>query len=162
MSREIIFRGKRVDTGEWVEGSYVHRTQFYGEDCPCDDHFILIGGEFHADYYNAQEIIPETLCEFAGLTDKNGKRIFEGDIIKSTSDLVNFRGEKSGKKVTKFYEVVVTDDNSSYTYGTREIGRTYISRTIYKENAKQFYEVVGNRFDNAELLTAERNNNENQ
>ena len=143
--REILFKAKRRDNHEWIVGYYCK----YG-----DNHCIIEPTKF--GLAKGVGIIPETLGQFTGLTDKNGKRIFEGDIIKSTSDLVNFRGEKSGKKTTKFYEVVVTDDNSSYTYGTREIGRTYISRTIYKENAKQFYEVVGNRFDNHELLTAER------
>lgn len=78
----IVLNGEKIK-GEWVEGNYVHRTQFYGEDCPCDNHFILSGGEFHADYYNAREVIPETVCEAVrGLTDKNGKQVFEGDKVK--------------------------------------------------------------------------------
>ena len=77
----IVLNGEKIK-GEWVQGNYVHRTQFYGEDFPCDDHFILIGGEFHADYYNACEVIPETVCEAVrGLTDRNGKQVFEGDIF---------------------------------------------------------------------------------
>lgn len=156
--REILFKAKRVDNGEWVEGFVVKRVHNEGEflDGKIKWEMIKVDYIFREIEDCCYKIIPETLCEFTGLHDKNGKRIFEGDIIKSTSDLVNFRGEKSGKKVTKIYEVVVTDDNSSYTYGTREVRGTYISRTIYKENAKQFYEVVGNRFDNPELLTAER------
>lgn len=74
--REILFRGKRKDNGEWVEGCLVHRSMFYGE--PCDNYFILCDGEFHCDYYNASEVIPESISEFTSLTDKNGNKIFEG------------------------------------------------------------------------------------
>jgi hypothetical protein len=84
-TESIVLNDEKIK-GEWVQGNYVHRTQFYGEDCPCDDHFILIGGEFHADYYNAREVIPETVCEAVrGLTDRNGKQVFEGDIFKNGS-----------------------------------------------------------------------------
>lgn len=159
--REILFRGKRVDNGEWVEGSYVHRTQFYGEDCPCDDHFILSGGEFHCDYYNDHEIIPETLCEFTGGYGRNTTKyaftkLWENDVVKIFSDA---DGYFNGKK--RYIYGVITYDDDSLDWKIN-LDHIRYGREEFLCNFTDNIEVVGNRFDNAELLTAERSDNENQ
>jgi uncharacterized phage protein (TIGR01671 family) len=71
--REILFKAQRVDTKEWVEGDFV-RNAFNGVN-----RSIPFGIQENGCF--PREVIPETVCQFTGLLDKNGKKIFEGDII---------------------------------------------------------------------------------
>lgn len=134
--REIIFKAKRIDNGEWVEGYYLKRYDLLGNE----EHLI-----FHADSYTVweyAEIDPETLCQFTGLRDKNGKRIWENDILMAHLD------ESYPEDTT--YETVEWGVAGWVTGEANSAGRQYLD-----EFDTEHYEVVGNIFDNKELLQEE-------
>ncbi len=125
--RQIIFRGKCVESGEWVEGDVIH-----GVNLKKDKMYILplvknLAYVKHCDPIDGVEILHETVSQFTGMVDKNKKQIFENDICKQEQWSCGF---------------VRFDYGWAIDYGT------------HSHDMPQYYcdylEIIGNKFDNAE------------
>lgn len=132
--REILFRGKRVDNGEWVFGNFIEDK--WGDDNGNTIYAILqdrVAPDI-AELWTPVRVIPETVGEYTGLTDKNGKKIFEGDIVKNSRDVGLL-----------YYK----EKNSAFTVKGWEYG-------YWLWHDKEDIEVIGNIHDNPELLEVEK------
>ncbi len=135
--KEILFKAKRKDNGEWIQGYYYQIWQ---------QGYILWG--MINNMPDMVEVNPNTLCQYTGLTDKNGKKIWENDIVKNKKRTEGF----------DWYKVVWRKDFADF--GVEPIKPKFEAKypmglsdelTIYGRD----YEVVGNVFDNPELLEVE-------
>lgn len=130
--REILFRGKRIDNGEWVYGTYLHQTLFYGD--PVDDHWIIEHGEFDIDFYDAYRVISETVGQYTNLTDKNGKKIFEWDIVKGT--FLGFPSPLQDYVLTIGWQEDVAGYGANYFENIEVIGNIHDNPELAKGGAK--------------------------
>ena len=130
MEDRYLFKAKMIDNGEWVTGQYVKGLDMYDKEV----HLIF---EPTTIFYSSgetdgwSEIDPSTICQCTGLKDKNGKLIWENDIVKTSGHIF-----------------VCYWDEYNFEWGlkskTETVGLGYIDKCII--------EVIGNIFDNPELL----------
>ena len=125
--RIVKFRGKRVDNGEWVYGSLIEDKYIVGIVIDWEEHY------FNTEYW--WRVIPETVGQFTGLLDKNGKEIYEGDIVREHAN-----------DYTPIYQ------NGIYmAYNVDKINDPYVS-TQFNVIWRNDCEVIGNIHDNPELM----------
>ena len=142
--REILFRGKRKDNSKWVEGWYVPPVDYSGSHWDAS-----ISYKVKAGHLEDVEAIPETVGQYTGLTDKNGKKIFEGDIVKADDFIFVVKFGKCGGVANAenygymgfYFEAFSESTKLSAKYGLRD-------DICYFTDI----EVIGNIHDNPELL----------
>lgn len=133
MKREILFKGKRVDNGEWVEGNLLEGI---------NSGTWLIQHWDEERGYCMDEVIPDTISQFTGLTDKNGVKIFEGDYIVCYGGL---RLEKYPDRGVVVYNV------TSFCMQAKTCNGDPWKFSINFSDGTEI-EVIGNIHDNHELL----------
>lgn len=146
--REILFKAKRIDNGEWAEGYY---TECNGKTFIGIDIFEV----FCTPVIRWFEVDPKTFCQFTGLCDKNGKKIWESDIIsyQRDNDDCPFPNKNTKKR---FGKVFYQGFRSTFAIGMGKNGSRSINDDLWKyvQNGNRV-EVIGNQFDNPELLQEE-------
>ena len=141
--REVLFRGKSIDTNTWVYGFYCR----YGH-AKQEKSYIIPD---YASTLCVVEIIPGTLGQYIGLTDKNGTKIFEGDIVHAV-----YQSNYIGCKNIDFGIGVVKYEGSYYggaAYGIDIIGESGLR--IFTASLEHGTEVIGNIYDDPKPLKGE-------
>lgn len=149
--REIFFRGKRIDNGEWVQGFLCFK---YFSDLPHKRLVIqyktIPEPERWIPEYKVAEVDPSTVGQFTGLHDKNGKKIFEGDVFREEDDLVCVVVFKGGCFCLEWYGCPGIYTESGYDECGGEWGIVDCETVdMYNFN---LIEVIGNIHDDPELL----------
>lgn len=138
--REILFKAKRKDNGEWVEGYYCKTT--IGNDVRPSDVIFVPFKVSRNEEWGWMKVDSDTLCQYTGLVDKNGQKIWENDIVNRT-DLHVVSEPSIG-----FIEYDL-ENTSFLIHWTNKVE---YSPTYHWKDKLQ---VIGNIFDNAELLEVE-------
>ncbi len=141
MNNRYICKAKRVDNGEWVEGFL----------------YITHSGEYEISSYDEELdteritciVIPETVCRCTTLTDKNGKWIFEGDVLRDKES--GFIGTVKFNDVIASFVVVINDTTPTFYHWSWLNKGDVTRKKILKDT-----EIIGNEYDNPELLEVER------
>ena len=154
--REILFKAKRADIGEWVEGYYIYHINRticpFGDSIKPEDEQHVIMQDGFSDWNMPRDtvhfdIIPETLCQYTGLQDKNGKRIWENDIVLLREEIQDYEW----KAAVKF-----GNPNREYNWGWQlvPVGECEMNKDIllWIDMDIAICEVIGNIFDNPELI----------
>ena len=140
--REILFRGKRVDNGEWITGYYIKANHHWHSQGIHED-WIVVDTIQNGGWCNVRgkyAVIPETIGQFTGLTDKNGTKIFEGDVVDCWSEGVNAQGTVQQRR-----------DGLWIIYPAWQ---KYIMWGLCPdEYSNTTVKVIGNAYDNPELIS---------
>lgn len=122
---DIKFKAKRLDNGEWVKGDLVHSTSYVGISYPSDE---------FSDVPIVHRVDPSTVCQFTGLKDREGKEVWDHDLLQSQGTGIS-------------YEVSYSQEEGGFIVresvcGARLLTFLCAALTLFK------FKVIGNKFDN--------------
>ena len=175
MDREILFKAKRKDNGKWVEGYYIYHIKRiicpFGDSIKPEDEQHVIMQDGFSDWNMPRntvvyEIDPETLCQYTGLTDKNGQKIWENDIVKFNDEIwdscyTSCGTEYDSWEAENYGLVGYCDYSARYDFTKYKYNESPIEADLHENHDIEFsefvkaHEVAGNIFDNPELMEAE-------
>lgn len=141
MINRYTFRGKWVDNGEWVLGGLVE-CELYGSET---GYFIQAPQPFNMEP-PCHKVDPATLGQCTGLRDKNGRLIFEGDIVQLKNNLAGYMDNDY-----EYAKIVWKDIYAAWVIRSGEWRDDELFADFCRE-----YEVIGNIHDNPELMAGER------
>ena len=145
--REILFRGKRADNGEWIEGMLLKCTLAAGTA------YLMFADSFATDLLGNVHALdhamvdPETVGQFTGLLDKDGRRIFEGDIVRM------YIGE--GERSIAVYAMIQWHPNGPCLRDRETDIFVSFKDASFARDAPRIWEVIGNIYDNPDVLEVE-------
>ena len=140
--REILFKGKRVDNGEWIFGFYFNVPEHYKSDLSGKSIIISINNGLFF------EVMSETVGQYTGMKDKNGRKIFEGDIVKyDIAYGIQYKNDDCCEKLNTFIETVKFENGEFFPIPKFSECEDYYYSYEYRN-----FEVIGNIYDNPELL----------
>lgn len=152
MKREILFKAKRIDNGKWIKGSLVNNLWNYSGHSGflkgtnvCE----IITGKYEGDCWedaimdsnNIISVDPETICQYTGTSDHYGNKIFEGDILRHTVNVVD--SPKFGKVYDNVVDYFMGGSYCGWRIGSGKFRKPLTENWIYNQKAQ----IVGNIHD---------------
>lgn len=141
MNREIIFRGKSIGTGEWLYGHLFNYGLTAPSNVPCISVCVPTSWE---EAYSLYAVHPDTIGQYTGLKDKDGKQIFEGDIL-------GYIGKRKDN-MNKVYRRKVVFHEGMFALLSKELQAYSALNYHCMEDGRSAWSVIGNIHDNPELI----------
>lgn len=141
MNREIIFRGKSIGTGEWLYGHLFNYGLTAPSNVPCISVCVPTSWE---EAYSLYAVHPDTIGQYTGLKDKDGNKIFEGDILEYIG--------KRKDNMNKVYRRKVVFHEGMFALLSKELQAYSALKHHCMEDGRFAWSVIGNVHDNPELM----------